>query len=121
MKAQHKRESIRVKAYHSSDDQLRSQAKNAKAYPVSDERRRSANNLRIATWNIGSLTGRNQEQANTLHARNINICCIQELKWKVSKTRDIGTNYQLLYNGTYTTRNGIGIILDEILQQRVIK
>ncbi|CAK1587231.1 unnamed protein product [Parnassius mnemosyne] len=121
MKAQHKRESIRARAYPSSDDQIRSQAKNAKASPVSDEKRRSANNLRIATWNIGSLTGRSQELSNILHARNINICCIQELKWKGSKSRDIGRNYQLLYNGTSTTRNGIGIILDEILQQRIIK
>lgn len=121
MKAQHKRKSITVRASPASDDQMRSHVKNAKAFPASDETRRCVNNMRIATWNIGSLTGRSQELANTLHRRNINICCVQELKWKGSKSRDIGRNYQLLYNGTSTTRNGIGIILDATLKQRIIR
>ncbi|XP_060809063.1 uncharacterized protein LOC106136266 [Amyelois transitella] len=121
MKAQRKIKSITARASPSSDGQKRSYAKNAKASPASDEIRRCAKNMRIATWNIGSLTGRSQELANTLHRRNINICCVQELKWKGSKSRDIGRGYQLLYNGTSTARNGIGIILDANLKQRIIK
>ncbi|XP_061727718.1 craniofacial development protein 2-like [Cydia pomonella] len=67
------------------------------------------------------MTGRSQELSEILNRRHINICCVQELKWKGSKSRDIGYNYQLLYNGSSTTRNGIGVILDENLKNRIIQ
>ncbi|XP_063540093.1 craniofacial development protein 2-like [Cydia strobilella] len=118
MKVHQKLNAIKVRASPVSDGQRLSNANgNAKAYPVSDGRH-CANKLRIATWNIGSLTGRSQELAETLQRRNINICCIQELKWKGCKSRDIGRGYQLIYNGTTTKRNGI--VLDSTLKQRLI-
>ncbi|CAH0716166.1 unnamed protein product, partial [Brenthis ino] len=83
----HHNEAINTRAYPGSDGQS-SRAKPAKyamASPQSGESKRSATYMRIATWNIGSLTGRSQELAE-IHRRSINICCIQEIKWKGSKS-----------------------------------
>ena len=36
--------------------------------------------VRLASWNIGSLTGKSIELVKSLHRRRINIACIQETK-----------------------------------------
>lgn len=43
-----------------------------------------------------------------------------ELKWKGSKSRAIGKNYQLLYHSVSTSRNGVGIILSTDFKGTVI-
>ncbi|XP_047996392.1 craniofacial development protein 2-like [Leguminivora glycinivorella] len=101
--------------------------KHARAFPKSDARdknRRSHlktnDKLRLATWNLGTMTGRSQELSEILKTREINACCIQETKWKGSKSRDIGNGYQFVYHGTDTRRNGVGVVLDNHLKQRII-
>lgn len=56
------------------------------------------------------LTGRSKKLAEILK-RNINICCVQEVKWKGAKAREIDEGFKLVYNG-YAMRNGVGISLD---------
>ena len=36
--------------------------------------------IRLASWNIGSLTGRLTELVDTIVRRNISILCVQETK-----------------------------------------
>lgn len=99
---------------------------NTRAYPRSDAKdmntrsQTSNTRIRLATWNLGTMTGRSNELSNILRARQINICCIQETKWKGAKSRDIGNDYQIVYYGTSTTRN-VGIIIDNTFKQRIIK
>ncbi|KAI8431531.1 hypothetical protein MSG28_016031 [Choristoneura fumiferana] len=99
---------------------------NARAYPRGDgdKNHRSqpalSNKLRLGTWNLGTMTGRSAELSQILHNRNINICCIQETKWKGSKSREIGHGFQLVYHGVDTKRNGVGIILDQNLKHRIV-
>lgn len=99
----------------------------ARAYPrsdVKDKNQRSHSQvfdkLRLASWNLGTMTGRSSELSEILKHRQINVCCVQETKWKGSKSRDIGNGYQLVYHGTDTKRNGVGIVLDDHLKQRII-
>ncbi|XP_049886453.1 craniofacial development protein 2-like [Pectinophora gossypiella] len=99
----------------------------ARAYPRSDGHDKNQRShpkvfdkLRLATWNLGTLTGRSRELSEILKTRLINACCIQETKWKGSKSRDIGNGFQLIYHGVDTKRNGVGIVLDEHLKQRII-
>lgn len=66
------------------------------------------------------MSGRSKELSEFLKTRQINICCIQDTKWKGSKSRDIGNGYQLVYHGTNTKRKGVGIALDEHFKQRMI-
>ncbi|KAL0820815.1 hypothetical protein ABMA28_005493 [Loxostege sticticalis] len=132
MKAKHNMKTITARASPVSDgDALNVNLKkcdyNARAYPRSDDcdknnhsQTKTTNRLRLGTWNLGTMTGRSTELSEILYSRNINICCIQETKWKGSKSRDIGHGYQLIYHGVDTKRNGVGVVLDRDLKQRII-
>ena len=46
--------------------------------------------IRMDTLNIGTMTGRGRELADVMKRRNEDILCLQEIKWKGSKARNIG-------------------------------
>ena len=53
--------------------------------------------VRLATLNIGSLTGKGMELVDTL--RTVNIVCLQETKWVGSKAKElenIGIKFTIL-------------------------
>ena len=77
--------------------------------------------LRLASWNIGSLTGKYVELAEVMIKRNIKILCLQETKWIGEKARPIGEwGHKLWYTGRDKNRNGVGIILDRQLVDEVV-
>ncbi|XP_063544350.1 craniofacial development protein 2-like [Cydia strobilella] len=109
-----------------SSDGYYGYAANARASPRSDENpdHRLAVplfELRIATWNIGTMTGRSAELSAILERRRINLCCVQETKWKGAKSRQIGKGFKLIYNGIENTKNGVGIVLDKYLSENVVE
>ena len=77
--------------------------------------------VRIATLNVGSMTGRGREIADMMERRRVNILCVQETKWKGAKAREIGGGYKLFFYGLDGKRNGVGIILDPNHKQSVIE
>nr|GFD04844.1 hypothetical protein [Tanacetum cinerariifolium] len=77
--------------------------------------------VRIGTWNVGTLTGRSRELAEVLKRRRVNICCVQETKWKGEKAKEIGEGYKIIYSGRTSTRNGVGVILDEDMKINVVE
>ncbi|KAK6727994.1 hypothetical protein RB195_005571 [Necator americanus] len=81
-------------------------------------RRRQQHPVRLATLNLGTLTGRSRELADSLRKRRVDICCLQETRWKGSKARELGDGYKLIYHGT-SNRNGVGIILNESFRNSV--
>lgn len=95
----------------------RSPQANTKSYKSNKE---TVKSLRIATWNLGSLTGRSAELAEVLKRRRIHIACIQETKWKGSKARNIGNGYKAYYFGIDPKRNGVAIVADSMIQERVV-
>ncbi|XP_046976378.1 uncharacterized protein LOC124542478 [Vanessa cardui] len=117
---------LNARASPSSDVNAKN-AIHARAFPTSDAKDKNQRShpkdfdkLRLASWNLGTMTGRSTELSEILKTRQINACCVQETKWKGSKSRDIGNGYQLVYHGVDTKRNGVGIVLDENLKTRVI-
>ena len=46
--------------------------------------------IRVCTLYIGTMTGRGRELSDMMERRNVDILCLQETKWKVSKARNIG-------------------------------
>ncbi|KAG2462366.1 CFDP2 protein, partial [Polypterus senegalus] len=48
-----------------------------------------------------------------MEIRKVDILCMQETKWKESKTRWIGGGFKLFYHGVDRRRNGVGVILKE--------
>ena len=54
--------------------------------------------IRLASWNIGSLTGRLAELIDAMVRRNVNILCVQETKWVGEKVKIIELwGYKLWY------------------------
>ena len=45
--------------------------------------------IRLASWNIGPLTGRLAELVDAMIRRNVSILCVQETKWVGEKARII--------------------------------
>ena len=41
---------------------------------------KKVNNLRIGTWNVGTLTGKGREIVDVMERRKVRILCIQETK-----------------------------------------
>ena len=57
------------------------------------------NKFRVATWNVGSMTGRSGEVARELGERNVDAACLQETRWKGAGTRMIGNGYKFFWSG----------------------
>ena len=62
---------------HCCPDGVRSEQGTARAYPVSDEHTR-IKKIRIASWNVGSLTGRSREIVDVMQRRKIQIMCCDD-------------------------------------------
>ncbi|XP_045452741.1 craniofacial development protein 2-like [Melitaea cinxia] len=66
------------------------------------------------------MTGRGRELADVLERRRINIACLQETKWKGQTAREIGAGCKFYYCGCDGKRNGVGIVLDRELKNKVM-
>jgi hypothetical protein len=75
----------------------------------------------VGTWNVGSLTGKLREVVDTMIRRRVNILCVQKTKWKGQKAKEVeDTGFKLRYTGNTSTKNGVGIVLDKSLKDRVV-
>ena len=67
--------------------------------------------IRLASWNIDSLTGRLAELVGTMIRRNVSILCVQETKWVGEKVRIIKPwGYKVWHTGRDRNRNGAGAV-----------
>jgi len=55
-----------------------------------------------------------------LKRRKVNICCVQKAKWKGEKAKETREGYKIIYFGRTSTRNGVGVILDEEMKSKVV-
>ena len=76
--------------------------------------------IRLASWNIGTLTGKCIELIQLMKDRRINIACLQETRWKGSKAKEVD-GFKLWYVGKNNNRNGVGLILDRDLKDKVVE
>jgi exonuclease III len=53
--------------------------------------------------------------------RRVNIFCVQEMKWKVQKTKEVeDTGFKFWYTGNTSIKNGVGNVLDKSLKDGVM-
>ena len=45
--------------------------------------------LRVGTWNIGTLKAKSLELANELSKYRIHVACVQETRWKAQKAKGL--------------------------------
>ena len=101
----------------------------ARAYRVRDARDprlssattgQETRKIKVATLNVGSMTGRSGEVVHLMGRKNLQVLCVQETKWRGSKAREIGAGYKLYYHREDGKKNGVGIVLCEDLEERVL-
>ena len=77
--------------------------------------------LRVATLNVGTMTGKGREVADLMERRGVDILCVQETRWKGERARCIGGGYKMWYCGSGNKKNGVGIILKKEHVDRVVE
>jgi hypothetical protein len=51
----------------------------------------------------------------------VNIFCVQTMKWKGQKTKEVkDTGFKLWYTGNTSIKNGVDIVLDKSLKDGVV-
>ena len=51
--------------------------------------------LRVATLNVGTMTGKGREVADLTKRRGVDILCVQKTRWKGERARCIGGGYKM--------------------------
>lgn len=80
--------------------------------------------VRMATINVGTLTGRGGDLAEMLSRRKVMVACVQEVRWKGCDercVRYIGEGFKLFYAGEKSGRNGVGVIVCSELVDCVVE
>ena len=82
--------------------------------------RRSLNKIKLATWNVGSMSGKSGEIAEVMIQRKIDVCCVQETKWKGRSNRWLaGGQIKFYWVGCESGNAGVGILLKKWLADNV--
>ena len=69
------------------------------------------------------MRGRSSEVAETLSRRSVDVCCIQEVRWRGASTRMIqgkDTQYKMFWVGADKGTGGVGILVAESWIENVI-
>ena len=80
--------------------------------------------IRLGSWNLGSLCGRGVEVCEELRKRKVDVCGIQEVRWKNKGARFlgvIGRRYKLWWSGNSSGNGGVGILVKEELCEKVVE
>ena len=76
--------------------------------------------IQIASWNVGSMTGKARELVEVMREGKIEMMCVQETRWKGKSARELGEGYKIFYSGGKDGKNGVGVILSPALKTKVV-
>jgi exonuclease III len=77
---------------------------------------------RFGTWNAGSLSGRSGEVVDELWRRRVDVCAVQETRWKGEAAKFVGAKgrrYKLWWKGDNGT-GGVGVMV-KVLMNKVVE
>ena len=72
--------------------------------------------LCVATVNVGTMSGRSNEVVEMLTRRGVDVCCLQETRWRGGSARKIegkDSFYKFFWCGDQTGFEGVGIMVAE--------
>ena len=72
--------------------------------------------LRIGSLNVGTMRGRSGEVIETLERRKVDVCCVQEIRWRGASTRLItgkSCQYKMFWVGNNRGVGGVGILVHQ--------
>ena len=77
--------------------------------------------IRFSTWNVGSMSEKWWEISETLKRRCVDICCVQEVRWKGQGARMIGNGFKFLWSWSSKAVNGVGVIVANWLNGKIVE
>ena len=80
--------------------------------------------VRFGSWNVGSISGRGTEVCEELRKRKVDVCCLQEVRWRGEGVRFIGVKgrrCKLLWCGNDDKTGGVGMLVKEELCENVVE
>jgi exonuclease III len=80
--------------------------------------------VKIASWNVGSLSKKSGEVVEVLKKRRVDVCCIQEARWKVEGVRMIARHdakYMIYWKGGKESKAGVAVLVAEWLVNKVVQ
>ena len=80
--------------------------------------------FRSATINVGTMKGRSGEIVEMLERRRVDVCCVQEVRWRGASARFITgkeRRYKFFWVGNSVGVGGVGILLAEEWVDKVIE
>ena len=84
--------------------------------------KKQVQNVRVATLNVGSMTGRSREVAEMMNKRRVDALCVQETRWRGDKVKEVGGGCKLLYSGADENGGGgVGIVLNSKLREDLVE
>jgi hypothetical protein len=86
--------------------------------------RRDGGEIKVCTVNVGTMVGKGREVVDMLHRRRVDVCCVQEVRYKGSGTTTVGggeEKYKFWYSGNKDGRGGVGIFVRYGLVEDVVQ
>ncbi|CAI9722267.1 Hypothetical predicted protein [Octopus vulgaris] len=87
-------------------------------------RAHTSHTLRVGTLNVGTLKGRSGEIVEMLERRCVDICCMQEVRWRGGSARFLTGKehrYKIFWAGNTDGVGGVGILIAEKWVDKVIE
>ena len=80
--------------------------------------------LRLGSWNIGTMRGCSGEVVEVLTRRKIDVCCVQEVRWKGASARMVtgkDTEYKYFWSGSNTGIGGVGVLVSRDWVDKIVQ
>ena len=77
---------------------------------------------RVGTWNVESMSGRSTEVCKELRKRRMDVCCLQEVRWRGQGVLFMGVKgrrYRLRWSGNSDGTGGVGVLVKELCEKVV--
>src|SRR3989442_8183435 len=80
--------------------------------------------LRVGSWNVGTMSGRDGEVADMAGRRCLDFCCLQETRWRGARNKwlgETGKRYKFFWSGGSDGLTGVGVLVAEKWVKNVIE
>ena len=77
---------------------------------------------KFGSWNVDSSSGREMEVCEELRKRQVDVCCLQEVRWRGEGTRFFGNKgrrYTILWCGNDDKTGSVGTLVKELCEKVV--
>ena len=74
----------------------------------------------FSTWNVGSMSRKWGERSEIFKRRCVDICCLQEVRWKGQGANMTENGFKFLWSGGCKAENDVGVIVANWLIGKVV-